>query len=87
MNYFGAETRRFALLVSGLGIYFSAHAANYALLYLGKQRVEFATTSIIPPLAYTLMVSLWLYTFLRVPEGEPAKARVPLREAPVEVRI
>lgn len=70
MSYLRAESRRFVLLVSGLGIYFSAHAVSYALQFLFSGLKEIWL--LVPPLAYTLMVSLWLYTFLRVPEGEPA---------------
>ncbi|MEE9236050.1 MAG: hypothetical protein V3U28_11485 [Candidatus Acidoferrales bacterium] len=75
MNYLHAENRRFVLLVSGLGIYFSAHAANYALRFFFRASDDptmAAALSRIPPLAYILMVSLWLYTFWRVPVGEPA---------------
>lgn len=70
MNYLRAESRRFVLLVSGLGIYFSAHAANYALQFMFKSLGPILTK--IPPLAYTLMAVLWLYTFWRIPEGEAA---------------
>lgn len=72
MSYLRAESRRFVLLVSGLGIYFSAHAVNYALQFLLKSDAATALLTKVPPIAYTVMVSLWLYTFLRVPEGEPA---------------
>ena len=70
MTYLGAETRRFALLVSGMGIFFAAHAANYALLFLSPS-MDFLVGKV-PPLAYNFMVGLWLYTFLRVPEEEVA---------------
>lgn len=70
MSYLGAETRRFALLVSGLGIYFAAHACNYAARFLFPGMADLATR--IPPLAYNLMILVWFYTFLRIPEGEPA---------------
>lgn len=75
MNYLQAETRRFVLLVSGLGIYWSAHAANYALQFLVPALGPILTK--IPPLAYNLMALLWLYTFLRVPEGEVAVLEQP----------
>ena len=75
VSYLAVESRRFTLLVSGLGIYFAAHAASYALWYLfhwyrfhGLEPVAMA----VPPLAYNFMVGLWLYTFLRVPEEEVA---------------
>ncbi len=75
VSYLAVESRRFTLLVSGLGIYFAAHAASYALWHLfhwyrfhGLEPVATA----VPPLAYNLMVGLWLYTFLRVPEEEVA---------------
>lgn len=86
MNYLHAESRRFVLLVSGLGIYFSAHAVNYALQFLSSGLKNALT--MVPPLAYTLMVALWLYTFWRVPEGEAAVAPVPrLEESLVKVKI
>jgi hypothetical protein len=72
MAYLRAESRRFVLLVSGLGIYFSAHAVNYAFQNLFPTPMVAAALTKVPPIAYTLMVSLWLYTFLRVPEGEVA---------------
>ena len=75
MNYLQAETRRFVLLVSGLGIYWSAHAANYALQYLLPALGPILTK--VPPLAYNLMALLWLYTFWRIPEGEVAVLRQP----------
>ena len=78
MTYVRSESRRFVLLVSGLGIYFSAHAVNYALQFLLKSDAATAVLTKVPPIAYTVMVSLWLYTFLRVPEGEPAY--IPSRE-------
>ncbi len=70
MTYLGAETRRFALLVSGMGIFFAAHAANYAIRFLFPSLS--ALTLVVPPLAYNFMVGLWLYTFLWVPEEEVA---------------
>ena len=70
MTYLGAETRRFALLVSGMGVFFAAHAANYAVRSLFPSLS--ALTLVVPPLAYNFMVGLWLYTFLRVPEEELA---------------
>ena len=87
MSYLQDFSRRFVLLVSGIGVLYGAHAATYALVLLGGKRVEFATSII--PLAYTLMVFLWLYTFVRVPEGEPmaAPARVRPRESVVEARL
>ncbi len=68
MTHLGAETRRFALLVSGMGIFFAAHAATYALRFLFPGWEGLMTA--VPPLAYNFMVGLWLYTFLRVPEEE-----------------
>ena len=70
VNYLDVRSRRFTLLVSGLGIYFAAHAASYALRFLFSG-LE-APMRVVPPLAYTFMVGLWLYTFLRVPEEEVA---------------
>ncbi|HSC77471.1 MAG TPA: hypothetical protein VLB32_02810 [Candidatus Acidoferrales bacterium] len=89
MAYLRAESRRFVLLASGLGIYFSAHAANYAVQFLSNSKVVAAALTNVPPVAYTLMVALWLYTFLRVPEGAPAVAPAPAapREEAVPVRI
>lgn len=75
MSYLQAETRRFVLLVSGLGITFSAHAANYALQFLVPAMGPILTK--IPPLAYNLMALLWLYTFWRIPEGEAAVLKAP----------
>jgi len=75
MSYLQAETRRFVLLVSGLGIYWSAHAANYALQYLVPALGPIL--NMIPPLAYNLMALLWLYTFWRVPEDEVAVLEAP----------
>ena len=72
MSYLRAESRRFVLLVSGLGIYFSAHAVNYAFQQLFPYPLVTTALTKVPPVAYTVMVLLWLYTFLRVPEGEPA---------------
>lgn len=88
MSYLRAESRRFVLLISGLGIYFSAHAANYALQFLFASLDPVLAR--VPPLAYSLMVSVWLYTFWRVPEGEAAVeagARAGPREALVKVQI
>ncbi|HKZ52231.1 MAG TPA: hypothetical protein VJ085_03015 [Candidatus Acidoferrales bacterium] len=73
MGYLQAESRRFVLLVSGLGIYFSSHAATYAMQFLFPGSIPVLIK--VPPLAYCFMVLLWLYTFSRVPEGEPAAAR------------
>ncbi len=70
VSYLDVRNRRFTLLVSGLGIYFAAHAANYAIRFLFPSLS--ALTLIVPPLAYNFMVGLWLYTFLRVPEEEVA---------------
>ena len=70
VNYLAVQSRRFTLLVSGLGIYFAAHAANYAVRSLFPSLS--ALTLVVPPLAYNFMVGLWLYTFLRVPEEEVA---------------
>jgi len=81
MNYLQAESRRFVLLVSGLGIYFSAHAANYALQFLLPALEPYLVK--IPPLAYNFMAMLWLYTFWRVPEGEAAVLEEVARDAPV----
>ena len=70
VNYLAVQSRRFSLLVSGLGIYFAAHAANYAIRFLFPSLS--ALTLVVPPLAYNFMVGLWLYTFLWVPEEEVA---------------
>ncbi len=70
VSYLDVQSRRFTLLVSGLGIYFAAHAANYAVRFLFPSLS--ALTLLVPPLAYNFMVGLWLYTFLRVPEEEVA---------------
>ncbi len=70
VSYLNVRSRRFTLLVSGLGIYFAAHAASYALRFLFSG-LE-APMRVVPPLAYIFMVGLWLYTFLRVPEEEVA---------------
>ena len=70
MGYLGQQNRRFVLLVSGFGANFAAHAASYALWFLFP--VLAPLTAVVPPLAYTFMVGLWLYTFLRVPEEELA---------------
>lgn len=74
MMYLGAETRHFVLLVSGFGIYFAAHACSYAARYLFPTLADVTTR--IPPLAYNLMAVVWFYTFLAVPEDEPAPAPV-----------
>ncbi|HXE75289.1 MAG TPA: hypothetical protein VNN18_06615 [Candidatus Xenobia bacterium] len=88
MAYLRAESRQFVLLVSGLGIYFSAHAVNYAVQFLVNSKGVAAALTKVPPLAYTLMVGLWLYTFLRIPEGAPAVAPAAApREEAVPVRI
>ncbi len=70
VSYLDVRSRRFSLLVSGLGVYFAAHAASYALRFLFSS-LEAPMTAV-PPLAYTFMVGLWLYTFLWVPEEEVA---------------
>ena len=70
VSYLDVQSRRFTLLVSGLGIYFAAHAANYAIRFLFPSLS--ALTLVVPPLAYNFMVGLWLYTFLWVPEEEVA---------------
>ncbi len=78
MTYLRVGNRQFVLLVSGLGAYFASHAANYAMQFLFPS-LESALTRV-PPLAYNLMVLLWLYSFWRVPEGEtvlPERALVP----------
>ncbi|MEE8200725.1 MAG: hypothetical protein V3R29_06105, partial [Candidatus Acidoferrales bacterium] len=88
MSYLHAESRQFVLLVSGLGIYFSTHAANYALQYLVPSLATVLAK--VPPLAYTFMVALWFYTFWRVPVGEPAvepAARGELKESLVKVQL
>lgn len=77
MMYLGAETRRFALLVSGMGIYFTAHAATYAATFLFASVEPIAARVL--PIAYSLRALVWLYTFLVVPEeeaaAEPARRR------------
>lgn len=92
MNYLKAESRRFVLLVSGLGIYFSAHASNYALRFLFPAPTHPNLDEIlsrVPPLAYTFMVLLWLYTFWRVPEGERVAEAAPraAEESLVKVEV
>ncbi len=89
MTYLRAESRRFVLLVSGLGVYFSAHAANYALRFLFSDSLQLKEIlTRVPPLAYSFMVVLWLYTFWRVPEGEAAVESVPRpEESLVKVKI
>lgn len=94
MSYLRAESRRFMLLVSGLGIYFSAHAANLALWFVFRGvRAGVSADEVVvrvPPLAYTFMVLLWLYTFWRIPEGEPATEPIPRakpRQVPVKLHI
>ncbi|MFQ5695941.1 MAG: hypothetical protein ACE5HB_08125, partial [Terriglobia bacterium] len=81
MSYLQAESRRFVLLVSGLGIYFSSHAVTYALKFLFP---TFAQVQNVPPLAFCLTVSLWLYTFLRVSEDVPAAVPRAVRAGPRE---
>lgn len=90
MSYLQAESRRFVLLISGLGIYFSAHAANYAMRFLFRGADMTTILTKVPPLAYTFMVLLWLYTFWRVPEGEPMvepAGQPQARESLVKVQI
>lgn len=70
VNYLQVRSRRFTLLVSGLGIYFAAHAASYSLWFLFPTFAPLTTA--VPPLAYNFMVGLWLYAFLRFPEEEVA---------------
>lgn len=79
MGYLRADSRRFVLLVSGLGIYFTAHAANYAFQFLFPYKGVASLLTKVPPLAYTLMVLLWLYTFWRVPETEAVFEEAPGR--------
>lgn len=79
MAYLHAESRRFALLVSGLGIYFSSHAMSYALRFLSPD-LDFLAVKIIP-LAYNLMLVVWFYSFTRVSEREAAGAREPAPRA------
>jgi hypothetical protein len=69
LSFLSAQNTRFVLLVSGLGIYYSIHAGNYALQFLAPALREYVYR--VPPLAYVLMVGLWLYAFIRVPEAEP----------------
>ena len=70
MGYLAAESRRFVLLVSGLGIYFASHAARYALQIVFPNQALADALTRVPPLMYTVMVLLWLYAFWRVPETE-----------------
>lgn len=74
LNYLQVESRRFVLLVSGLGIYFSAHAVGYATRFLLPGLDPLSAR--FPPLAYDMMLCLWLYTFLVVPESERVEERV-----------
>jgi hypothetical protein len=69
IGYLQAESRRFVLLVSGLGAYFAAHAVSYAVRFLFPILDPVAVKSI--PLAYNVMLALWLYAFVYVPETEP----------------
>lgn len=79
LSYLSAQNTRFVLLVSGLGIYFSIHAGNYALQLLAPALREYVYR--VPPLAYILMVGLWLYAFIRVPEAEPVVVTAPGEES------
>jgi len=70
------ETRtQLIQLVLGLGVYFSAFAANYALRHLYPQ---FSTVwTYLPPLMAIWLPMAWAYTFLKIPvDARLAPARV-----------
>lgn len=72
LNHLRVESKRLALLATGLGIMFASHAAKYSFHYLFQGTALSTVATSIPPFAYLLMLSLWAYTFLRVPEDVPA---------------
>jgi len=67
MTYLRSESRRFVLLVSGLGIYFSAHAVNYALQFLLKSDAATATIAFLD--ALTAEPDRWLESPKRISAG------------------
>ena len=87
LNHLRVESRRLALLVAGLGIFFASNAAKYSFHYLFQGTALSSIATSIPPVAFLLMVSLWAYTFLRVPEdvsavepvGEVERVGAPVR--------
>jgi hypothetical protein len=78
------ETRaRLIQLVLALGVYFSALAANFALLNLYPRLSEFRYIQCITPLLGCILPAAWAYCFLRV--NEEAKL-VPARLATAVTR-
>lgn len=71
LNHLRVESKRLALLVAGLGIFFASNAAKYSFHYLFQGTALSSIATSISPVAFLLMVSLWAYTFLRVPEDMP----------------
>jgi hypothetical protein len=64
-------------LVSALGVYFSAFAANYALHNLSKGHYNLAIWSYVPQILALWLPIAWAYTFARVPEeARLATARI-----------
>jgi hypothetical protein len=72
------ETRtQIIQLVSALGVYFSAFAANYALFNLSKGHLNLAIWSYVPPILALWLPAAWAYTFAKVPEeARIATARI-----------
>jgi hypothetical protein len=70
------ETRTQVIqLVSTLGVYFSALAANYAFHHIAPGHL--AIWSYVPPILALLLPAAWTYTFAKVPEeARIATARV-----------
>lgn len=90
LNHLRVESKRLALLVAGLGIFFASNAAKYSFHYLFQGTALSSIATSIPPVAFLLMVSLWAYTFLRVPEDMPAAEPASQGEglgAPVRLEI
>jgi len=72
------ETRTQLLqLVSALGVYFSAFAANYALHNLSQGHYNLAIWNYVPQILALWLPLAWAYTFAKVPEeARIATARV-----------
>jgi hypothetical protein len=70
MSYLQVEGGRFTLMVSGLGVYFATHAVSYAVRFLFPILDPVAVKII--PLAYNVMLALWLYALVYVSESEAA---------------
>jgi hypothetical protein len=72
------ETRtQLIQLVSALGVYFSAFAANYALFNLSKGHFSLAIWNYFPQILALWLPLAWAYTFARVPEeARIATARI-----------